>query len=400
MNIHLTSHVVEGTTPPKRGHYIIYDDQIPGFGIRTTAAGVRSFVLNYRFEGRERRLTIGRYPDLTVSRARSEAHRLRGLIAIGTDPLAEKQAKRDALRIRAQAPTVKTLCERYLTEYAELRKKPSSVREDRRLINANIIPRLGKLLCSELSRAQVMEFHSALAKTPYEANRSLSVLSKILNLAELWELRADGTNPCRHIKKFSERKRDRFFNGDELERIGKAVSSEAVSPVVSAALRLLAFTGCRVSEVLGLRWEYIDFPIGVARLPDTKVGARIVALGAPALAILDTLPRNSDFVLPSSDGKRPFSYNTLQKAWCRIAASAGLQNARLHDFRHTVGTLGAQMGLNSFILRDVLGHKTVAMTSRYVSRQTDPLKSAADKVSSQVAAALDGQSATVVKLHG
>ncbi|HEX7408131.1 MAG TPA: site-specific integrase [Candidatus Binatia bacterium] len=132
---------------------------------------------------------------------------------------------------------------------------------------------------------------------------------------------------------------------------------------------LLALTGCRRGEVLALRWEDVDLEGGVLRLPDAKAGARTVALGASAATLLAELPRNGKHVVHSAfSSDRPLSCSALEDAWDRIRTSAKIPDARLHDLRHTVGTYGGQAGLNAFMVRDLLGHKTLAMTGRYVQR--------------------------------
>src|SRR5262249_44962453 len=148
-----------------------------------------------------------------------------------------------------------------------------------------------------------------------------------------------------------------------------------------AAIKLLAFTGCRRGEIARLRWEHLELDAGVIRLPEAKTGARTVALGAPAVALLSALPRTSRYVLPEPMRlDQPLSLTGLERAWSRIRARAQIGDARLHDLRHTVGTYGGQAGFNAFLIRDLLGHKTLAMTGRYVERDTNPLRAAADHV--------------------
>jgi integrase len=186
---------------------------------------------------------------------------------------------------------------------------------------------------------------------------------------------------------------ERFYSDAELARIGKALAEaerdRVELPGVIFAIRLLALTGLRLGEVLGLRWVYFDFDNAVLRLPDTKSGSRIVPLGAPALAILADLDRQGDFVVTGPAPDKPLSPSTLEKAWRRIRERAEVPDGRLHDFRHTVETFAAQTGANAFMVRDKLGHKTLAMTGRYVERDVDPLRVLTDKVEDRVAAAMD-----------
>jgi integrase len=235
---------------------------------------------------------------------------------------------------------------------------------------------------------------------PYEANRTLTLLSKMFNLTEAWGLRPSGSNPCRHVQRYREQKRERFYSTEELKRLGEALAeaerTNVELPGVVAAIRLLALTGCRLGEILALRWEHVDLDKAVLRLAEAKTGARPVSLGDPAVVLLGGLQRQSGPVVCGFDPESPLSQWVLAKAWRRIREHAGLTNARLHDFRHTVGTYGGQAGFNAFVVRDLLGHKTLAMTGRYVERDADPIRAAADHVSGRIAAALEGKSAEVL----
>ena len=386
----LTKRFVESVVVPPAGtaEVVIWDSELPGFGLRVKSSGVRSYMLQYRnASNRSRRVTVGRHGVLTAEEARQHA---RGLLADakrGKDPAAEREAAR-------RACSVAQLSDRYLKEHAELHKKPSSVAGDRRLIDKRVCPAFGTLKADAITRADVMRLHHSLRETPYEANRVLALLSKMFNLAEAWRVRPLHSNPCAHVKRYPERQRERFFSADELARLGKALAeaerAKTEKPTVIAAIKLLAFTGCRRGEVVTLRWEDVDLEAGVLRLPDAKAGARTVALGAPAAALLAELPRAGEFAIHAPfSPDRPLSVTTLEDAWDRLRVSAQVPNARLHDLRHTMGTYGGQAGLNAFMIRDLLGHKTLAMTGRYVERDTNPMRAAADQVAGRIAAAMN-----------
>ena len=384
----ITKRSVDGLRPASTTQFL-WDVTLPGFGVRITPNGVRSYVLQYEIEGRSRRTTIGRHgAPWTPSAARQEAVRLRGLIVAGEDPAETKKRLREA-------ESVKELAERYLESHAIPKKKPRSVAEDRRLLTRIILPKLGRRRIKSVSRVDVARLHHGLRETPYLANRVVSLLSKMFNVAERWGLRPDGSNPCRHIEKFEERRRERFLSAKELGRLGKVLASadrrrqEPWQAV--AAIRLLLFTGCRLNEILSLRWEHVEAARGHLVLPDSKTGAKTVALPAPAMAILDSLPRidASPFVLPAARGKGHFV--GLPAVWRRIRASAGLDDVRLHDLRHTFASVGAIGGESLIVIGALLGHRQPSTAARYAHLSDDPLRQASGRVAASIAAAMDGE---------
>ncbi len=390
--VRLTKRVVDRLKPEVGRDVVLWDSELPGFGLRVKPSGVRSYMVQYRNAGgRSRRLTLGRHGVLTPEQARDLAKQRLAEVTKGADPATERAAVRKAM-------TVAELAERYLKEHAETHNKPSSAREFRALLKRRILDPLGKLKAEAITTADVMRLHHSLRDTPYEANRTLALLSKLFNLAEAWKIRPQHSNPCTHVKRYAERKRERFLSAVVLSRLGAALSdaerTKTERPAIIAAIRLLAFTGCRRGEILSLQWGHVDLGSGLLRLADAKTGARIVPLGAPALELLRQLPQTGPFVVHGPKSGKPLASSTLEGAWWRLCKTAKIvdgddePNARIHDLRHTVGTYGGQAGLNAFMVRDLLGHKTLAMTARYVERDTDPLRAAADQVAGRIADAM------------
>jgi integrase len=397
----LTDRMVRDLAKPQAGNRIVYDADVKGFGARITAAGARSFVLNYRAKGRERRHTIGRFPAWSVRTAREEAASLKRDIDRGRDPVAEREKAR-------AAPTMAELGERYLAEHAERKKKPRSVEEDRRNLRLHVNPRLGKQTVAAVTRDDVADLHNAMYASPIGANRVLSLLSKMFALAETWGIRSQNSNPCRGIDRFPERERERLITAEELARLGDALSAHKGYWAGPAAIRLLALTGMRKSEILTLRWADIDVEHGSARLPNSKTGPKTISLGAPALAVLAALPRddNNPYVLPAARPRHagsagePQHFLQVQTTWEAVTKAAGISNLRLHDLRHGFASVGAMGGDSLFILGKLLGHADSATTQRYAHLAADPLRAVADRISSKVAAALDGKRTEVIRLVG
>jgi integrase len=197
----------------------------------------------------------------------------------------------------------------------------------------------------------------------------------------------DGVNPCRHIKPFPERTRERFLSADELARLGKALAAWPGSPFASAAIRLLVFTGARLGEVLSLQWAWIDIAKGTARLPDSKTGAKTLHLPPPALEVLASLPRVPDeaHVLGAKRGT-----TFVEEPWRRIRKAAGLDDVHLHDLRHSFASVAATGGMGLLIIGKMLGHTQAQTTQRYAHLASDPVKEAAATVAARIAAAMKG----------
>jgi integrase len=314
-----------------------------------------------------------------------------GAVAAGTDPAAERNA-------RKEAPTLAELAGRFLAEHVETKRKPRTAREYRRLIEKVILPALGRKRVADISRADIARFHHARRATPTEANRALALLSTMFNFAEHSGERPDGSNPSRHVERFPQRRRERFLSAEEMARLGDTLASYTGSRYHVAAIKLLIFTGARLGEVLGLRWEWIDFDRGNVRLPDSKTGAKTIHLPAPALEVLATLPRieGEPHVL---GGRRGTTF--IEAPWRRIRAAAGLDDVRLHDLRHSFASVAASSGMGLLIIGKMLGHTQPATTGRYAHLESDPVKAAAAAVAGKIAAAMDGGAGTdnVVPLH-
>jgi len=387
----LTKRIVDSIKPDVRETFA-WDDELPGFGLRVKPSGIKTYLVQYRAGGRTRRHAIGRHGVLAPDDARKEARRLLVAVERGSDPSAERKA---ALR----APEFGKLLDRYLAEHVERHNRASTAAEVSRLVEKLIRPALGTLKTAAVTRQDILKLHGDLAGTPRQANFVLAVLNKAMNLAEAWGVRSEGSNPCRHVRKYPETKRERFLSAAELAKLGdelRRLEIEAREPwPVIAAIRFLALTGLRLGEAINLRWNAVDTQRGCISLAagETKAGARTHPLGSNALALLAALPRSkgTPWVFPNRASMAALSPHVMEKAWARIRKQCGFSDARLHDLRHTVGTVAGQGGANAFQVRDVLGHKTLAMTDRYVNRATDPVRALSERVGAEIAAAMEGR---------
>jgi integrase len=371
----LSDSVVKALPAPAKGSRIFYDDSVKGFGIRVTSSGVRAFVLNYRTRiGRERRFTIGSFPDWKTGAARVEAAALKRRIGQGGDPLGEIKAGRTA-------PTVADLCERFEAEYLP-RKRPSTQKSYRQQIAAEIRPALGRLRVAEVTFADIDGVHQAITKRgrPYRANRVLALLSRVFSMAARWRMRAD--NPCKGVERNQEHKRRRYLSAAELKRLAKALD-EFSDQQSADIIRLLLLTGARRGEALQARWDDIDLESSIWSKPGATTKQRTVHTvplsEAARRLLLDLRERSavkSEWVFPAANGSHR---RDVKDAWASLCRAANIKGARAHDLRHTYASLLASEGLSLPIIGEMLGHTTPTTTARYAHLFDDPLRAAAER---------------------
>ena len=363
-----------------------WDNDLPGFGLRVRASGRKYYVVQFRANGRLRRMTLGRHGAVAPDAARRRAMALISDAKGGKDPAVLRDEGRKAV-------TMKVLGQRFLEEYVPVHCKPSTAYEYNRSVKFFIDPKIGTRKVEDIQRSDIFELHHGMRETPYQANRTLGVLSKMFNLAELWGLRTDGSNPCLHVKRYKEEKRERFLSADEFNRLGRVLDeiledgSESRSAVV--AIRLLMLTGCRLSEIQKLRWEYVDLDAGELRLPDTKTGGRAVPLAPSAVRLLTSLPRDDDnpWVIA---GRKPGGHLTdLQHPWRRIRERAKLDGVRIHDLRHSFASRALALGEGLPMIGKLLGHTQVQTTARYAHLARDTVKASAARIGDSIERDLD-----------
>ena len=386
MKAKITKSAVDRVTPAEHDTFL-WDPEVRGFGLKVTPAGSRIYILQYRCDGSKlRRYTIGRHGSpWTPEQARQEAKRLLGMIANGVDP-ADHRAHRKV------APTMAELAKRFLAEHVEYKTKPRTAKEYRRVLHRDILPVLGERRVADVTRAEIQTLHLSLGDTPSQGNYAIRLLSTMFNWAESQGILADGSNPCRHVQKYRENKKERFLSESELARLGRTLNKfereGGASQSVIAAIRLLILTGARLSEILTLQWDFVDFERTVLRLPESKTGAKTIYLNPPAVELLAELPRieNNPYVIPGQkDGARLIN---LGKPWRLIRTEAKLNDVRLHDLRHSFASVGAAAGLSLPVIGALLGHSQAATTQRYAHLADDPLREAIDLIGQKVAPAL------------
>ncbi|MBC8268057.1 MAG: tyrosine-type recombinase/integrase [Rhodospirillaceae bacterium] len=417
----ITIEVVKAINPGE----IIWDTKVVGFAVRRQKSEARTYVVKTRVNNQQRWFTIGRHGSpWTPEKARREAQRLLGSVAEGHDLSSIRDENKAAM-------TMGALCDLYLSEAEAGKiltkfgepKKASTISTDRGRIERHIKPLLGKKLVKNITTQDVKRFmHDvAIGKTATDvktglrgraiveggrgtATRTVGLLGGILSYAINNGMRPDETNPVHGVKRYPDKKEDRFLSLVEFGKLGEAMTSaedDGEGLYGLAGIRLLMLTGCRKSEILTLKWDHVDFENTCLRLPDSKTGEKVIMVGAPTLGVLSSLPRikNNPYVLP---GKKVRQHLVgLPKVWGRIKAKAGLEWATLHILRHSFASYGAGSGLGLPIIGKLLGHKDATTTARYAKVDLDPARVAANRISEGIASAMNNNrgGAEVVPHH-
>jgi integrase len=395
MTKHLTNAIVRRLPAPDQGNAITYDADVRGFGVRVTAAGAKSFVLNYRVKGsgRERRYTLGGFPNWTTVAARKEARRLKQLIDSGSDPMAEIEDER-------AAPTMADLCDRFIDEHLP-KKRPSTIDAYKRILALHVRPHFGAhTKVADVTYSDIDRLHRAVTKHggPYIANRCVAVLGKMFSLAIRWGWR--DSHPAKGIERNDEAKRKRYLSPDELARLTQALAA-ASDRQTANIIRLLLLAGARRGEVLSMRWA--DIEDGTWTKPGSTTKQKtdhVVPLSAPARQLLSEIQaarghQIGEFVFPG-DGKTGHVVE-IKKGWASLCKAAGIKGLRIHDLRHSFASQLASGGASLPLIGALLGHSNPVTTHRYAHLFADPQRAAVEKVGAIIDAAGNGKPGDTVK---
>jgi len=414
---HLTKRSVDALRPDPEGDFFAWDDELPGFGCRVYPSGLKVYVLKYRLGGRagkQRRRKLGSHGVVTPEEGRRQAKALLGVVAQRVDPHAATDRERTVMRVSEAV-------ENYLRQQ-DVKLKLRTAKEYRRLFRQYILPALGTKPLTDVTPAVVSRLHEKLSKAPVQANRVLTRLSGFFTWCGDRGLLVRGvTNPCTSVPHFREERQPRFLTTAEAVRLGAALTKAATvglpqpprrsKPVATGptakhrakrtagvpvpanslavgAIRLALLTGMRRGEVLNLRWSEVDSERTQLRLADSKTGAKVVQIGAPALLVLRSLPRVKDaiYVFSSGDGKQPLE--SVRRVWDAVRFEAKIEDVRFHDLRHSFASSLAEQGESLLLIGSLLGHKDASTTQRYAHLVDDRRKAAADTTSGRLAEAL------------
>lgn len=367
---------------PKSKDFIVWDMSFPSFGIRVKPSGVKSYLVQYRNRetGQSRRKTLGQHgPLLSFNEAKERATLLLSEVLKGKDPVQER-------RDRRVAPSLTDLSKLYISEHAIPKKRPKSVREDQAMINRLIVPVIGQIKLADITTQDIQKLHNNLKNTPYQANRVLSVLSKMFSLAKQWKLISE--NPVIGIEKFHEEKRYRWLSDDELSRLLAALDQHP-NTTAADAIRLQLLTGARIDEILNAEWTHFDLQSGVWTKPSHHTKQKRtehLPLSNSAIDLLENRKKTrrnaSDFVFlgRSSDGP----IKDLKKFWKQVLISANIKDYRIHDNRHTHASHLVSSGVSLAIVGRLLGHTNPTTTARYAHLADQPLRDAVNLMSAKM----------------
>jgi len=388
---------------PSEADYFLWDGELKGFGLKVSKGGRRTYICKYRVgSGRaapSRRMTIGAHGSpWTLEQARAEARKILGRAANGEDPAKEKQDEKKQI-------TVAQLCDLYLQNGVGT-KKPSTIATDKGRIERHIKPLLGRKKVPAVTRADIKRFLQDVAngKTAKDektglfgraivrggkgtATRTVGLLGGIFSYAI--DCGFLETNPVRGVKRFKDRKGQRYLSQQELIALGRALNAGAdqgLNQQALAILKLLIFTGARKGEIETLRWNAVDMEGGYVHLEDSKSGQKAFPLNAGALEVLISLPRlnSSGFVFPALRGEG--HYEGTPKVWRKIRRMAEIEDVRIHDLRHSFASIAVSEGTSLPIIGSLLGHADNATTQRYAHLHDNPVKAASEHVGTKLKA--------------
>ena len=354
----------------RRSALTVVDRDLPAFGLKVPRSGTRTFFVRVERKLGTETVVLGTVDEITVAQAREKAEHA---VAAAKD---EREA----------GPLFADFVQDFMRRHAR-RWKPSTRESNRSHIDRHLVPFFGTMRVAEIARTDVRRWFDSMSGAPGIANRALPVLSVMMRQAELWDLRPQGSNPCRDIRRYKTTLRERFLSVDELKRLG-FVLDHAEDRQAAAAIRLLLFTGARSSEITGLRWDWIRYTRAV--LPDSKTGPKAIQLPPPARAVLSGIPRTGQFVFPNKAGTGPMT--DLGPRWHKLRDLAGLDGVRIHDCRHTFASHAVMSGLDLYTVGRLLGHADTASTERYAHLADDHVREAAGRISGIVHEAMTGNS--------
>lgn len=379
----LTRRFVESIKPHFTKPITVWDSDLKGFGVVVLPSGRATYVIQYRNANHiQKRLKLGVHGRITAEEARELAKKHFATVAHGLDPVAEKKNVRNL-------STMNDLVNDYLERHGQ-QKRPKSLLEDQKLLKNIILPALRGHKVAQITRRDIENLHLRHEKTPYQANRTLSLLSKMFSLAITWGWRSD--NPAQGIPKYQEEKRDRWLDDEELQRLW-TVLDQYPQNLTAYVFKFLLLTGARKGEALNATWDQFDLEKGIWTKPSHLTKQRkkeYLPLSDKTLELLHTLQKfspalfskQSKYLFPGRVKDEPLK--EIKTFWHSVIKKTNLENVRIHDLRHTHASHLVSSGLSLSIVGKLLGHTQASTTQRYAHLADEPLRKATEMFGSKL----------------
>jgi integrase len=376
----LNDYMAKRATCPDGKHQVIHwDSKLKGFGLRITAKGARSWIADYRCNGRQRRYTIGSIEIWGAGAARDRAREILRDAARGIDAMDQRNAARDA-------PTVRELWNKYDRGHLEQRAKRAQA-DVRAMWNKDVLPIIGNRQLQSITPEDIDKLHRKITDSGrlVRANRTIENMRRVFNLAIRWGWIEK--NPTAGVKRNPEHNRERYLTPEEVRRLHGALSN-CYDQTSAQAIMVLMLTGARMAEVLNMSWDQLDLRNGIWMKPPASTKQRRshrVVLSGPVIALLQRRQTETvgDYVFPGRKGK---PMTQVRKTWLAACRDAGLveetgkPSVRLHDLRHCFASILAASGFGLKVIGDMLGHSQPQTTARYAHLYDDVARAAADSV--------------------
>ena len=377
----LTKAVIDNSVA-KEKHYFVWDTEIKGFGCQILKGGKKTYVFYYHSPKTKKKgyTKIGCHGNITVDFARSKAKTLSAAVASGIDPREEKKEK---LIEQKQSVLFGDFFEVFKEKYVTVEYKDKG-KNNMGHANQHILPYFGQKKLEEISARDIRQFLDSLSHISTTANRCFALLSVAFKKAEDWEYLPPKSNPCTGVRKYKENRKQRFLSQLELKRLEGSLIQQAKEQKGSVctvnAILLILYTGCRLGEVLNLRWDSVHLKDRYIYLDDTKTGESARPLNQKAIDLLTSLtPKEGNpYVFYGKVPGKPLA--EVKTAWRAILKRAGIKNFRIHDLRHSFASFALKEGVDLYTVSKLLGHKNIATTTRYAHLELGHLKEATNKV--------------------
>lgn len=365
------------TLMPRQSDYVVWDETLPGFGVRVWPSGKQTYVVMYRTAGgTQRKMTLGQAAVMVPDEARDRARKVLVEARDGNDPHRDKLDRRSA-------ETVEELHKVFMGVYSQPRVKKNTEYVYGRLWRQYLLPRFGREKIAEVTREALEKFHSELSEHPRTANMCLGVMRVALNMAvdRNWIAK----NPALKMKQYPERRRQMILTPEQMKTLIAVMDRQPPRRWASVFIyKLLLFTGLRLREWACAQWSWVNEDAGTLSLPDTKTGARVVHFGDEVKIILRQIKSHPEahpvWVFPNETREGPLMHP--YNCWDDVVRDSGLKGLRMHDLRHTYASYSLWSGANIKEVQQMLGHRTLRTTERYLGVFDETLRAAQSKAAS------------------